>query len=235
MKKLVAILFLSIGTIGLAQESVKLRVNYNKGDIYKMEMSQNVSSPQMVMDMKISSTLNIVDVNEGIYNSERKITKVVLDIMQGMNAISYDSSKSDEDLDEMGMMMKSQMSPMLKAVISSKTNNLGKVLESSTSVAFQGSENLGKSNVVFPEGAVKVGDTFEVKEATAGVTITTVFTVKSISEKNVVLSMAATGAADIKGTMTLDRVSGVALKSDVITKIEAQGVTTTMKLVTTKM
>lgn len=235
MKKLVAILFLAASTISVAQESVELRLKYAKGDAYNVEISQNVSSPQMVMDMKMTSRLDVTDVVDGVYSSEKKITKIVMDIMQGLNAMSYDSSKSDADLDETGMMLKSQMSPMLKAVISSKTNNLGEVLESSSSVAFQGSEGLGKSIVVFPKEAVKVGDTFEKEETAGGMTITTVFTVKSISKEEVVLSLSATDKVEIKGTLTIDRNSGVVLKSDMVTTMEAQGVTTTIKVLSTKL
>ena len=113
MKKLVAILFLAASTICVAQESVKLRLKYAKGDAYNVEISQNVSSPQMVMDMKMTSRLDVTEVDGDVYSSEKKITKIVMDIMQGLNAMSYDSSKSDEDLDEMGMMLKSQMNAVI--------------------------------------------------------------------------------------------------------------------------
>lgn len=235
MKKLL-VLFLAItANVSLAQESVKLRLNYTKGDVYKVEMSQNISSPQMVMDMKMSSQLSITNVDGDTFNSESKFTRVVVDLMQGMNAMSYDSNKSDDELDEMGMMMKSQMSPMLKAVISVKGTNMGEVLESSSSVAFQGSENLGKSNVVFPKEAVKVGDTFTMDQSAQGITITTTYTVKEITDKTVKLDLASSGTAKITGTMTLDKATGANLTSEIVTAIEAQGVTTTMKVVTTKM
>lgn len=235
MKKIVFLFLALSASISIAQESVKLRLNYKKGDVYKMEMTQNISSPQMVLDMKMSSQLSIINVDGDTFNSENKFTRVVVDLMQGMNAMSYDSNKSDDELDEMGLMMKAQMSPMLKAVISVKGTNLGEVLESSTSVAFQGSENLGKSNVVFPKEAVKVGDTFKMDQSSQGVTLTMIFEVKSISEKTVVLDVTASGAAKVTGTMTIDRASGVPLTSEMETNVEAQGVTTKVKVITTKM
>ena len=235
MKKLLILFLAFTANVSLAQESVKLRLNYSKGDVYKVEMTQNISSPQMVMDMKMSSKMSITNVDGDTFNSESKFTRVVVDLMQGMNAMSYDSNKSDDELDEMGMMMKSQMSPMLKAVISVKGTNLGEVLESSSSVAFQGSENLGKSNVVFPKEAVKVGDTFKMEQSSQGVTLSMTFTVKSISAKEVVLGMASSGTAEVTGSMTIDRASGAVLNSEMVTSVEAQGMTTKVKVVSTKM
>lgn len=235
MKKLL-ILFVIAFTVNInAQESVLLRLKYKKGDVYKVEMSQNISSPQMVLDMKMSSRLSIINVEGDVYNSESKFTKVVVDLMQGANTMSYDSSKSDDELDQMGLIMKSQMSPMLEAVISIKGNNLGKVLEAKTSVNFQGSENLGQSNVIYPQKAVRVGDTFKMEQSAQGLTMTMTFTVKSISSKKVVLSLVSSDIAEVKGTMTIDRNSGTVLSSEITTTVEAQGMTTKVTSTTTKI
>ena len=83
MKKLVAILFLAASTICVAQESVKLRLKYAKGDAYNVEISQNVSSPQMVMDMKMTSRLDVTEVDGDVYSSEKKITKIVMPTSSG--------------------------------------------------------------------------------------------------------------------------------------------------------
>ena len=235
MKKLL-ILFVIAFTVNInAQESALLRLKYKKGDVYKVEMSQNISSPQMNLDMKMTSQLSIVNVDGDVYNSESRFTKVVVDLMQGANVMSYDSSMSDDELDQMGLMMKSQMSPMLEAVVSVKGNNLGKVLEAKTSVNFQGSENLGQSNVVYPKKAVRVGDTFKMEQSAQGLTMTMTFTVKSITSKKVVLSLVSSDIAEVNGTMTIDRDSGTVLSSEITTKIEAQGMTTKVTSTTTKM
>ena len=188
----------------------------------------------MMVDMKVNAELSITNVNGDTFNSETKFTKLVVDIVQGANRMSYDSSKSDDELDQMGLMLKSQMSPMLNAVISSKGNNLGEVIESTSSAPFPGSENIGQSNVIFPKGVVRVGDTFKMDRTVGGIIVNSVFTVKSISNTEVLLDLIGTGDANVKGTMTIGKSSGVILKSEIVTKEEAQGVTTTLKFVATK-
>ncbi|WP_347173954.1 hypothetical protein [Polaribacter uvawellassae] len=234
MKKLLILIVIAFTINTNAQESTLLRLNYKKGDVYKMVMTQNVSSAQMVLDMKINSELTVLNVNGDIYESETKFTKLVVDLMQGTNMMSYDSSKSDDELDQMGLMLKTQMSPMLSAVISTKGNNLGEVIESKTSIPFQGSENLGESNVIYPKEAVRVGDTFKMDKSAAGVTINMVYTVKSILNDKVILDLAGSGSAKIKGTLTIDRATGVTLKMDIVTEVVEQGVTTTVGMITTK-
>ena len=236
MKKLL-ILFVIAFTVNVnAQESALLRLNYKKGDVYKTEITQNISSPQMILDMKLTTKQTILNVNGDTYSSESKITKVVVDVMQGSNNMSYDSSVADDELDQMGLMLKSQMSPMLKAVISVKATNLGEVLESSSTINFQGSENFGQSNVVFPKKPVRVGDTFKMDQTAQGLTLTLIYTVKSISANSVVLALSTSNdGTEIKGTMTIDKDSGVVLNSKIETTVEAQGVKTIVKNVTTKM
>lgn len=236
MKKLFILFVIAFTVNASAQESVLLRFNYKKGDVYKTEISQNISSPQMVLDMKITTKQSIVNVAGDIYNTESKITKVVVDLMQGSNNMSYDSSVADDELDQMGLMLKSQMGPMLKSVVSIKSTNLGKVLESSATVQFQGSENFGQSNVVFPKKPVRVGDTFKMDQTAQGLTLTLIYTVKSISANSVVLALSTSNdGTEIKGTMTIDKDSGVVLNSKIETTVEAQGVKTIVKNVTTKM
>jgi len=116
---------------------------------------------------------------------------------------------------------------MLQSVISKKENKLGKVLEAVAEPAFQGSENVGESSVIFPEKAVREGDTWTMDRTTNGMNMQFVFKVKSISKTTVGLEVAGTvsgmGTGTITGTMQIERASGVVVKSTITTNVNAGG------------
>ena len=129
MKKLLVLFLVVSSTISIAQDSVLLRLKYKKGDVYKVKMNQSINSTAMMMGSVVDMEMSITGKEKNVYTSEMRISKMTMDMMQGGMQMSYDSTQKDEDLDEMGKMMKSQISPMLKVVITSKTNELGKILE----------------------------------------------------------------------------------------------------------
>ncbi len=227
MKKLLILFVMAFAINVAAQESVLLRLNYKKGDTYLMTMKQSVTSSQMDLDMNMTASMKVTDVTGGEYSSQMKFTKVVMDMMQGTMSISFDSSQSDDELDEMGRMMKSQLSPMLKSVISRKENKFGKVLEAKAEPTFQGAENVGESNIIFPEKALRVNDTWTMDSTTAGVETHFIYTVKAISKKVVDLEVSGkvTGAGEgtIKGIMQIDRATGVVVKRTLTTEINTAG------------
>ncbi|CAM1353608.1 MULTISPECIES: DUF6263 family protein [Tenacibaculum] len=241
-KKIIALL-LFVSTITLAQEKVLLRLNYEKGDSYVMDMkmSQNMGTV-MSMNMNIEMKQDIKSVSNSEYTSEMKITKVVMNMIQQGMPMSYDSSKKAEDLDDTGKMMKSQMDPMLQAVITMKGNNLGKVLESKVEPNIPGTSDLANqsSNVVYPENAVAVGDTWNMSKNSKGMDFNFVYKVKSITSKTVLLDVTGKvkgmALGDIIGTMTVDKKSGVPTESkiDMTMKVQGQDLKTTMVLTMTK-
>ncbi len=238
MKKLFILFLMTASLSSYGQETALLRLKYQKNDVYQTVIKQNVASPQMIMDMTMTADLKITDVNAKTFSSETKFNKIVMDVMQGEMAFSYDSSKSDDELDEVGMMLKSQMGPILQAVIYSKVDSYGNVIEAKAEPSFQGAENVGESNVVYPEKAVKVGDTFSMEKETNGMKFTFVYEVISITPQLVNLAVKGTVAAggDISGTITVDRATGVSVKSDITTKVGegSQMITTVVKVTTTK-
>ena len=110
MKKLILLLFVVSANISLAQETALLRLNYEKGASYDvtMNMSQDMGAV-MSMGMGITINLKITDVEGDTYDSEMKFTKMTMDMLQGGNAISFDSTKSEEDLDAGGKQMKTHV------------------------------------------------------------------------------------------------------------------------------
>lgn len=243
MKKLLVLLLVVSSTISFAQETVLLRLNYAKGDVYnaKMTMSQEMGT-MMSMGMNIDMSMNIVDVSDDTSISEMKITKMTMDMLQAGNVMSFDSSKSDDELDEMGKMMKAQMSPMLTSVITSKSNNLGEVLEMKAEPNVPGMDDFAnQSNVVYPKEAIKVGSTWTFQKNQKGMVLDFIYTVKSILKDKVELGITgkssgmATG--DITGTMSVDKESGVPLSSviDMALSMQGQDLTSKITMIMTKL
>tara|TARA_B110001454_G_C12628528_1_gene395879 strand:+ start:134 stop:877 length:744 start_codon:yes stop_codon:yes gene_type:complete len=222
MKKLLILFLVISANISLAQDSVLLRLNYEKGATYgvSMKISQDMGAI-MSMGMTMNMNIKVIDVIEDTYDSEMRFTNITMDMLQGGNVMSFDSSKSDGDLDEAGKMMKNQMAPMLKAVVFSKGNNLGEVIEAKVEPNVLGMEDLANqsSNIVYPEEAIKVGSTWSMSKKQKGMVMDFIYTVKSITKDNVVLDLSgkvsemATGT--ITGSMIIERESGIAIDSQI--------------------
>lgn len=227
MKKVLILLVMAIAMNVTAQESVLLRLNYKKGDTYLMTLKQDISSAQMDINMNITASMELTDVKGTEFSSQTKFTKVLMDMSQQGMSVSYDSSVSDDELDATGKAIKSQMAPMLQSVISKKENKFGKVLEAKAEPAFQGSENVGEASIIFPEKAVRIGDTWTMDKTTNGVNMHFVYEVKAISKTavDIVVSGKASGMGEgtITGTMQVDRATGVVAKSSITTEINAGG------------
>jgi hypothetical protein len=231
MRKLVTILFLAVATISVAQESVKLRINYTKGDVYTgtMIMTQDMGTI-MSMSMNLDTEIKVTDVKDDTYSSEMKFTKMSMNMLQGGNLMSYDSSMSDAELDEAGKAIKTQMAPMLEAVIFTKGNNLGEMLEVKAEPNLPGMEDLTSqpSSVVYPKEAIKVGSTWSLQKKSKGMINDFVYVVKSISSDSVELTVSGKvsgmGTGDITGNIKIDRASGIPLSSLIdINAVLAQG------------
>jgi len=243
MKKLILLLFVITANISLAQETALLRLNYEKGAAY--DVSMNVSQEMgaiMSMGMNINMTSKITDVEGDRYDSEMKFTKLTMDMLQGGNAMSFDSTKSDEELDAVGKQMKTQMQPMLEALMFAKGNNLGEIIDIKIEPNVMGMEDIVKqsSSVVYPKEAVKVGDSWTMTKEEKGMKMDFVYTVKSIDKDNVnlVISGDVSGMATgkIAGNMQIDAVSGVPMSSIVtmLMNINGQEMTTKVTMETTK-
>jgi hypothetical protein len=222
MKKMLILFLVISANLSLAQNSVLLRLNYEKGATYgvSMKLSQDMGTV-MSMGMTIDMDIKILDVTEDTYDSEMRFKNISMDMLQGGNVISFDSSKSDDELDEGGKMMKTQMAPMLKAVVYAKGNNLGEVLEAKVEPNVIGMEDLANqsSNVIYPKEAIKVGSTWSTSKNQKGMEMDFIYTVKSIAKDNITLDLSgkvsgmATGS--ISGSMIIERESGIPLDSQI--------------------
>ena len=222
----------------VAQESVLLRLNYEKGDEYliKMNMVQDMSAMGMLMNMKMDMSMNVVDFQKEVFSTEMKITKISMNMMQSGMEMSFDSDAKDEDLDMMGKQLKAQFSPMMEAVIYAKTNNLGKVLTTETKPNFPGMDQMTNQSgsIEYPKEALKVGDSWTVDNEASGNKITMVYELKSIEAEVVTVDLtgAISGAGEgkISGELTIDKETGIALKTVMNTDMLVQGQKTTSKV-----
>lgn len=230
MKKILFLLFAVIAFNVTSQENVLLRYNFKKGDVYEIEikMTQEVGvfmaqTTGLVMTQTTTSADNDVFVNEG------KIDKMTFNMLQGGNTTNYDSSKKEEDLDDTGKIMKQQMDPILSSVITTKSNEIGEVIDISVEPNNPQTSQLTNqsSSIAYPKEAVKVGSEWSSTKEESGMTIKLTYKVLSISKTNVELGVTgevsglANGTAS--GNVSVDRVSGFPIKSKIEMKMETQG------------
>ncbi|KGL61605.1 DUF6263 family protein [Polaribacter sp. Hel1_33_49] len=230
MKKLLFLCFLMLSINVNAQEAVLLRLNYEKGVTYDISMkSSQEMGTVMSMGMTLDMSVKILEVKDGIYESEMKFSKISMDMLQGGNIMSYDSSKSDAELDDTGKMMKAQMEPMLEAVIFAKGNDLGEVLETKVEPNIPGVSEMGKqtSTIIYPKGAVKIGTTWTSSKNEKGMVMDFVYKVKSILKDKVELDLSGKvsgmASGDITGHIDIDRKTGIPTNTLIDLTLSASG------------
>lgn len=218
MKKLL-VLFLvavSFAVQSQDQESVLLRFNYNTGDNYliNMTLSQEMGV-LMTNDMSFVMSQKIIATDANTFDSKMKIEKIVMKVVQSGAEVNYDSTMSDYELDATGKMMKSQMGPMMQALITMKSNNLGEVIETKVEPNVAGLEDMSNqsNNVVYPKKPVSVGSSWDMTKSENGMEMKFTYTVKSITSELVVLDITGTisglGKGTLSGKINIDKDSGV--------------------------
>lgn len=244
MKKVLIALFVITTLSVTAQESVLLRLNYTKGDSFLVTTESNQSmGSQGGMNMKMTMGMIVADVAEENIKTESQITSIVMDMMQGGMTMNYDSNKSDEELDQMGQMLKSQFAPMMEAIIYTSQDRMGNMIETKVEPSIPGMEQLTNSSntVNYPEEKVSVGSSWTSENNNQGMTTSTTFTVSSIANGVVILDVSGevsgAGTGSIKGKTTVDISSGVPTSATLEVTISAQGmdITVTTNTTTTKI
>lgn len=243
MKKLL-ILFLVATTFNVvAQQSVLLRANYNAGDTYLMTMEQSQKmGAQGGMDMKIVMEMSVTNKNQDTITAATSIKSIAMDMLQGGQLMSFDSTKSDDELDETGKMMKQQFDPMMKANIITKSNDRGEILDLTIEPMAPGMEQFTKQSgsIVFPEEAVSVGSTWSSENNQNGANIKTTYTVSKIESDKVSLDISGTVSGIAKGSVTgssiIDVKTGMQSESNMDITFDMNGneMKITTKLITSK-
>lgn len=189
----------------MAQKSVLLRANYNTGDKYEIgiEQIQNMGL-QGGINMNLTMNMSVSKVTDQEITSEATIKKVKMDMMQGTMTMTYDSTKSDEELDQGGKMMKAQMAPLLKAKIISVMNRYGKTLSTKIEPANPTLDQFADqaSSIVFPEEKVSVGSSWSTEDQNMGMTLKTVYTVSKIENGTVYIDISGNVSGMGEGTIS---------------------------------
>ena len=230
MKKIILLAFAIATFTASAQESVLLRLNYNKGDNYltTVELKQNMGvQGKMNMNMEMNSTVSSAD--DKVIMLELKIGSIIMNMNQGGMAMSYDSNKSSEELDQMGQMMKSQFDPILQATIYNSLDRYGNVLEVRTVPLLHGMEQFtgNQKTINFPDEEVSVVSSRTSEFDNQGMKILTKYSVSEIAGRAVLLEISgevsglATGA--MNGKSTVDISSGIQTASMIEMTMSVQG------------
>jgi hypothetical protein len=244
MKKVLIALLVITTLSATAQESVLLRLNYTKGDSYLVSVdSKQSTGMQGGMNMKMTMGMIVTEVAAENIKTESQITAVVMDMMQGGMTMSYDSNNKDEELDQMGQMMKSQFDPMMKATIYTSQDRMGNIIETKIEPAIPGMEQLtGNTNTInYPEEKVSVGSSWTSENENQGMKMITTYVVSSIADGIVTLDVSGevsgAGTGSIKGKTQVDISSGVPTSAMLEVTISAQGmdITVTTNTIMTKI
>ncbi len=232
MKKLMIIAFLAVSNVVcVAQESVLLRYNLKKGEKYAVTM--NMKQDMGVaggMNMKFTMDYDVSSVTSDAFVSETKVKTINMEMLQGGNVMSYDSTKSDEELDMMGKQMKAQFAPFFDAVIYTTTSKSGKItsteIKPDTPALNQFKDQ--SSSIEYPKEKVKVGSSWSTDKDSQGMKMKTIYTVSKITKDKVLIdvtgNVSGMGTGKITGKVVVDKASGIANSTDIDVNVSAGGV-----------
>jgi len=237
MKRILIALLVITSIAVSAQESVLLRLNYTKGDSYLMtvETKQGMGA-QGGVNMKMNMGVIVSEVSGDNVKTESKILSVAVDMMQGGMAMSYDSNKKDEELDQMGQMLKSQFDPMMNSIIYNSYDKLGNITETKVEPSVPGMNQLteGSGSVIYPNEKISVGSSWSSNKDNQLMKTTTTYTVSKIKDGIVYLDITGniSGAEGVdgavKGSSEIEVSTGLAKKISIEVAISNQGMDVTI-------
>ena len=236
MKRILIALLVITSIAVSAQESVLLRLNYTKGDSYLMTVeSKQGMGAQGGVNMKMNMGVIVSEVSGDNVKTESKILSVALDMMQGGMAMSYDSNKKDEELDQMGQMLKSQFDPMMNSIIYNSYDKLGNITETKVEPSVPGMNQLteGSGSVIYPNEKISVGSSWSSNKDNQGMKTTTTYTVSQIKDGVVYLDITgnvsgAAASGSVKGSSEIEVSTGLAKKTSIEVAISNQGMDITI-------
>lgn len=225
------VLLLMISTLNVvAQKSVLLRANYAKGDTF--EVSQDVSQDMGVqggLDIKMSMEMKVNSIVGDTINTASKIKTISMNMLQAGQVMSFDSTMKEEDLDQMGKMMKQQMDPMLQATIFSKVTTQGEIVDVKVEPTTPAMDQFTKQNqsIKFPKEKVSVGSTWTDETNAQGAITKMIFTVAKIENGKVFVNVTGTvsgiAKGDVTGTLEIDIATGMQALSNIEITMDANG------------
>ena len=230
MKKIL-MLFVVLSTLNIAaQKSVLLRLNYSPGDVFVVtqDVSQDMGA-QGGLDIKMSMEMKASSILGDTINTESQIKKINMNMLQAGQIMSFDSTMKEEDLDQMGKMMKQQMDPMLKATIFSKVTHKGEIIDVKVEPVTPAMAQFvnQKQSVKYPEEKVSVGSTWSDENSMQGAVTKMIFTVTKIENGKVFVAVTGdvSGAVKgvVKGSLEIDIATGIQNLANIEVTMGAEG------------
>ncbi len=231
MKKFLVVLLLSVSAISMSQGKVLLRLNYEVGANYEMSMKMNNDMGVALMDMDMNMNIEVTGKEEESFLTKTSFTYMAMKVLQGAEEkVNYNSNMKDEELSVEGKKFKSQIAPMMEAVMFSKTSNLGEAKIIKVEPNTPGIEqyvNQSNRSVVYPKEEVTVGSTWTNTQSNQGISMELTYTVKEITKDKVFTTlsgnMSMMPGAKITGSTNIDRASGIPIKSVINIEIDMMG------------
>lgn len=228
MKRMIMLLMFITSLTVVSQEEVLLRLNYTEGDQYsiKTEQKQN-SGLQGGMSMNMTMDMIVSEVSTDTIKTESKIASIAMNMMRGEMSMSYDSSMEEEDLDQMGLMLKSQFDPMMDAIILNTSDKFGNIIQTTIEPAIPALDRITSySSTIYPEEKVSVGSSWTSENDNQGMKMSTTYTVTEIKDGMLYLDITGTisgqGSGSLKGTSEIELSSGLSKKRSIKMTIDGQ-------------
>lgn len=234
MKRIISLLVFVVSLTTVAQESVLLRYNYNKGDknITKVNLTQDI--PMMgKMKMEMYMLMEIIEVKDTAYVVNISFEKIKNEMLS--KGTKYDSTMKESEMDEDTKKMHTSMKPLLEMVIQGRLSKRGEMSDVKV-VKGEGNIDSFKSqmnnSLVFPKTAVKVGDSWNMtdkKQTGMGMEmdIKYTYTVKSIQDKNVNLDLSGKVSGfvggKISGAIVVEKSTGISSNVDMKMELSVFG------------
>lgn len=230
---------LVVTSLCIGQESVLLRLNHNAGDQYLIAMD---IEQEGMMSMHMDMSMAFLEKKDTVYSVEMGFEKVAMTMNQNGMEMSYDSSISEENMDDIAKMMHTQFAPMLEAKIYSTMTHRADTYDFRIEPNIPNAGDMADkaSAVVFPKEALKVGDSWTENKIENGMDMTMVYTIKSIEADVVLIDLSGTisllAEGTISGSLEVDKATGNVNSSimDMQMSAEGQQISTHIKMTSTK-
>ncbi|WP_166332597.1 DUF6263 family protein [Sphingobacterium chungjuense] len=246
--KLSVCLFLAVALGVQAQEKVSFRYNPPIGEklVYNTAMNMDIEGEQsMIMDINMVMTQTAKDKGaDQVFNIVSQIESIKMDMNMQMMMMSYDSENPD-DSNPVSQQMGEQFAPLLKKDINVKINDRAEVIDVADAEAFAGIGDIKSmfSAASFPEQPIAEGESWSmsVPNEQLGVELNYKLTYAG-KEGDLIRVNLESEPSDEAGAMSItasgfnlyDPTTFVVVKSEVTSKVDAQGASITNKTVMEK-
>ncbi len=242
-------LFIAVALGTQAQEKVSFRYNPPVGEAmnYNTSMNMDIEGEQsMIMDMTMKMSQTVKDKGaDNVYNVVSQIESIKMDMNMQMMMMTYDSENPD-DSNPVSQQLGQQFAPLLKKDINVKINECAEVLEVENAEAFAGLGDIKSmfSAASFPDQAIAEGESWDMSIANEQLGMDVTYKLTYAGKENGLIrvnvaSAPAEGAAQVSisadGYNLYDPKTFVIVKSEITSKIDAQGTAITNKVLMEKI